>query len=237
LKKIIILLIPFILKSFFLELEIHETQEFKEVAHIFETPDPQTLFVFDIDDTLIINPSYGARKKTPHYHNIKSFLKALRTFSRVVHEAPYVIIDPLILDLILSLHHKGIKMLALSHCITGSFGMGSDIIPSVPRWRYEKLKDSGIDFSSSFENQEITFEYTMKMKTFHPLYYKGILFTDYVCKGSMLGKFLETIRWKPSNVIFFDDKLTNLQAVQMAMHAKNIPFQGFLYKGPLHEKI
>ena len=75
------------------------------------------------------------------------------------------------------------------------------------------------------------------MKTFHPLYYKGILFTDYVCKGSMLGKFLETIRWKPSNVIFFDDKLTNLQAVQMAMHAKNIPFQGFLYKGPLHEKI
>jgi len=61
LKKIIILLIPFILKSFFLELEIHETQEFKEVAHIFETPDPQTLFVFDIDDTLIINPSYGSR--------------------------------------------------------------------------------------------------------------------------------------------------------------------------------
>jgi hypothetical protein len=231
LKKRIILFFPLVLQSMFIDQsEIHEIREYKDVAYLFAHPDPRTLFVFDVDDTLIINPTYS----TPPKKGL-TFDAFIKEFSRGVQDTAYRLIDPLILEYITSIQRQGVKVVGLTHCINGSFGMGPGMImvPSLPRLRYEKLKDIGFDFSSSFENQEITFCCTIETRDFHPLYYKGILFTDLMDKGSFLGGFLENIGWTPRNVVFFDDKRENVYSVLQAMHRRNIPCEGFLYQGAI----
>ncbi len=121
--------------------------------------------------------------------------------------------------------------------------MGGDIIPSLPRWRYEKLKEAGIDFSKGFGDKEIAFEHLTSPAHRHPIFYKGILLTDAFTKGQVLGTFLDRINWKPDKIIFFDDTLKHLESVQAEMKKRKLPFEGFLYKGgnylakPINQKV
>ncbi len=227
--------------------DIQEIDSFKEVNTILENVDPQTLVIFDIDDTLLAPENiqfqswflnsekgnlfekkvteYVDTKKNPREHFKKLVAKEMR-------DSQNIIIEPFIADIIKDLENRKIKTVALTSVNTGS--MGGDIIPSLPQWRYEKLKNKRIDFSPSFGDQEIVFEHMTSKAERHPVFYKGILLTDTFSKGAVLGAFLDRVNWKPRKVIFFDDKLKLLTSVQEEMKKRNIPFQGYVYKGAQH---
>jgi hypothetical protein len=57
----------------------------------------------------------------------------------------------------------------------------------------------------------------------------GIFFAGKGDKGKSLMIFLERCKYKPDVVVFADDKLKNLQAVEKAVEAAGIEFVGILY--------
>ena len=95
--------------------------------------------------------------------------------------------------------------------------------------RYEKLAELGIDFSSSFApilmmlNTETGFNK-------NPCYYRGILMTDMVDKGDVLGSFLDVQGYRPNKIIFFDDVVENVLSVKAAAKRREIPCLGFVYR-------
>ena len=46
-----------------------------------------------------------------------------------------------------------------------------------------------------------------------------------------MGAFLDHIDFKPTKIIFIDDKESYLRSVQEELAKRNIEFEGFLYKG------
>ena len=61
------------------------------------------------------------------------------------------------------------------------------------------------------------------------LYIDGVIFSGNHNKGEMLVSWLSQIRYRPKKVIFIDDKLKNLQAVETAVHKRDYPFIGIRY--------
>jgi hypothetical protein len=224
--------------------DIQEIDSFKEVKTILENIDPQTLVIFDIDDTLLAPENIQFQKWFLKTKKGQMFDKAIETHvktqenpteygkvleAKSMRNSQPILIEPINADIIHELQNQNIKTIALTHCSTGS--AGRDIIPSLPKWRYEKLKNNGIDFSPSFGSQEIVFEHMTSKVGRHPVFYKGILLTDAFSKGEVLSAFLNRVNWKPKKVIFFDDGLKYLTSVKDEIKKHNIPFQGYLYKG------
>jgi hypothetical protein len=245
-KKINLIFIPAFLFSgcFKTKSDIQEIDSFNEVKATLENVNPQTLVIFDIDDTLsspeniyfqtwFCNTEKGKafHKKVHEYvetkENSKEYFKKL--VAKEMRDSQNILIEPLIADIIQNLESKKIKTIALTSFNTGS--MGGDIIPSLPQWRYERLKKVGIVFTPSFGDQEIIFEHMTSKAHRHPVFYKGILLTDHFSKGEVLGAFLDRVNWKPNKVIFFDDKPKLITSVQKEMKKRKIPFQGYVYKG------
>jgi hypothetical protein len=61
------------------------------------------------------------------------------------------------------------------------------------------------------------------------MFKKGILFTCNVPKGKVLEAFLKRLKWKPSKIVFTDDKMKHLESVRDFCQRAHIPFQGFQY--------
>ncbi len=96
----------------------------------------------------------------------------------------------------------------------------------------KKLAEIGINFShKSRFNNNFSFCAT------EPACYKsGILFTGPNDKGIVLEKWLNKEKFLPKKILFIDDKLANLTAVQRAAQKLSIPFIGIRYNR-LDEKI
>ncbi|HBR70631.1 TPA: hypothetical protein DIC20_01940 [Candidatus Dependentiae bacterium] len=228
-KLILILILTFIFGGCFKKSDIQEIDSFKEAQTILATVDPQSLIIFDIDETLLSPADVPFQSWFFSSKRGKAFTEKA---AQRVRDFKNIVIEPSIIDIIQNLENRKIKTIALTYCDTGAFGGG--IIPSLPQWRYEDLKKEGIDFSPSFGDQEIIFEHLTSKANRHPMFYKGILLTDAFSKGEILGAFLDRVNWKPSNVIFFDDRLNYLESVEEEMKKRGIPFKGYLYKGAQH---
>ncbi len=222
---------------------IHEIYSFKEAQSALDKADSNTLVIFDVDDTLTHDVSVPFQRWFLETNEGKQFLKEIhdhvaskenpQEYDKQI-RAKYMLkhtnqpLESIIGSMIKKLQDRGIKIIALTYYMTG--GMAKGIIPSLPQWRYNKLKEVGIDFSSSFPEQEIIFSHLTSDAGRHPVYYNGILLTDKFSKGEVLGAFLDKIDWKPGNVIMFDDNPDKLTSVQDELKKRAIPFQGFVYK-------
>ena len=137
-------------------------------------------------------------------------------------------IEPEIVEIIKQLQARGVKVIALTHMMTGS--LRRTLIPSLPQWRWEKLHEVGIDFTPSFDQEKIWLTNLTSKANRHPVYYKGILLTDDFSKEVVLGEFLGVMGLKPNKVIFFDDRPNYVKSVQDEMKKQGIAFQGYIYK-------
>lgn len=208
---------------------------FKEVENIFKSADKNTLIIFDVDDTLIIPKStlmrsQTAKKYLQEIQNIfadgfkdkikdadKFLVKWLET------ETPLVI-EPEIVSIIKSLQDKEVKVLALTSLSTGSHFT----IKYLPKWRFDKLKEVGIDFS--FVNiPDKEFTELKKNNDTYPVLYKGILATNQESKGKVLGAFLNYTNFKPNKIIFFDDNKNRIDEILEECCIRNIPAEGYQY--------
>jgi FMN phosphatase YigB (HAD superfamily) len=199
------------------------------------------MVIFDVDQVLIERSCKVFWAKTEKEH--EQWLNQLydKVFNRPKHDPAYylsimlkedtpIVIEPIIIDIIHTLQSRGVTVIALTTTNTGS----CFTIPSLPIWRFNKLKEVGIDFSnvtiSNMEFPELPSKSPDKSGQ-HPLFYNGILFTSDAAKGAVLTAFFEHTKLKPSRVIFFDDKRSNLESASQAMHALGIPFEGYEYQG------
>lgn len=214
---------------------------FATALPVIQNCDSQTLILFDIDDVLI-NPSeplaqaYGPSlwfkiKAVWHYPQLLYQACREQFYSRLWQQSQWYVIEPDIVGIINNLKKRGCTVLALSSMETGQFG----VIPNFPAWRYELLKNVGLEFSRTFENA--AFKNLPAYRHNYPELYKGIVCCNQQPKGAVVGAFLDYFELKPATIIFFDDSAKNLQSVAQECKKRDIAFKGYEYMRAKYEPI
>ena len=235
--------------------EIIQTNDTKVIKKTLESIDTDTLVTFDIDDVLIIPKDQILQTKNRKY--LEKLNQRLEQsvgkknadifYSIIFTQRDNGPVDVKMKDIISELQSKGIKVLALTNCFTGSFGN----IESMEDWRYNELKKHGYHFDLSwrvlkpkvFTGLEKTGKGLSAKNSSMPVFKSGIVFTSAVSKGQALEAFLQYARIVPKKIIFVDDKRKHLESVEEIAKSHNIPFIGIEYTAvsnipasPLSEK-
>jgi Protein of unknown function (DUF2608) len=243
LKYTILLLLVSLSACAYYVSNVQEISSIKQAQKELDKANADTLVVFDVDDTLTYNVNVPFQ---PWFHQTdvgQKFFAQLKKHSQSK-EDPIDYeklirgkrmlkftdqpIEAEIIKVIKQLQDRGVNVIALTHMSTGS--LRRTLIPSLPKWRWEKLHEVGIEFHPNFGQEEIWLTNLTSQANRHPLYYKGILMTDLFSKGTVLGDFLDIINLKPKKVIFFDDRADFVKSVQEEMKKRGIDFQGYIYR-------
>lgn len=102
-------------------------------------------------------------------------------------------------------------------------------IPSMEDWRLEQLRKHNIDFSSAFPKFPELKINSLATCGKPSLFKQGLLCANRLEKGPVLIAFLESVEWKPSKVLFLDNRLDYLQSVEKSLESTGIEFIGFYY--------
>jgi len=224
-------------------LRIQQIHSFNQAMDDLSLADKDTLVVIDVDYTTIVPDTMlcWGNDRCVHRNNHRGHEwlpelidecfanknTSLLRYQSIWHaqEKP-VLVEPGLLELILSLQKREVKVVALTAIPTGSY----ETIPSLPIWRYTMLQRCGIDFNlisigDFFLNTMKTEDGTM------PLFYKGILCSGSFSKGKVLSAFFQHAKWTPNNVIAFDDTLNQVLAIAREMRHTKIPCSSYEYLG------
>ena len=211
-----------------------------ELEEALSKADEKTLIVFDVDEVLITTKDHFLHP----YALDDFFLWAQRAFENAKSEEEKidveeklslcmllperVLIEENAPKLIEKLQKKKAKVIALTSCRTGTFG----VIPKVEKWRFEHLQSLGVDFSSAFSHiPRHEFHAMASSGKRAPLFENGILFSKGYEKGDLLLAFLKVSDFKPTQVIFIDDLTENIESVEKALQSLNIPCKSYHYLG------
>lgn len=197
-------------------------------------PATGTLVVFDVDETLIqpidtyplnVYTSEAVaflRNFTEQYvaqGHTKDDVDYLASI--MLQEAQRPLIEPFIIDEIRRLQLRGIPVIACTAMNTGKFG----IVERMEEWRYGYLKSLG--FEGSYGDKSTP----LNVRINHPVFYHGIIATDFGPKGPAIGAFLDVLDLHPSTIIMFDDNVDYLTSVKDECAQRNIIFKGYNYLG------
>lgn len=214
-----------------------EASTMKEVFDAAGEIDPQTLIVFDVDETLTTseNPIFQRPNILKNRHLYKDALKILSGEQKTLFQslslttADSSLIEPSIPGLISRAQKQGAKAIALTAALPKTLN-GIDLVA----WRQGELKRLGIDFSASFSKlQPFTLSQLNPMYHSYPTYSEGVIYANGSknSKGEVLGAFLDTVDFVPSKIVFVDDKVENVIAVSEEMQKKQIPVIAIKYTG------
>ncbi len=222
----------------YLSAVIVEAPNLNRFEDALETIDQQSLVLFDVDETLLVPKDLILNRNVreifnkyaretvenpeivpPGKYDDKYFL------GQVLSKIEYEVVDLKILEIIRFLQSRNIKTIAFTKMPVGPLG----IIPSMEDWRIAHLKKHHFDFSAAFPQlQEMRINV---LSTGIPsLFKKGMLCANNQDKGPVFIAFLEAIQWRPSKVIFIDNRLDYLKSVETALEVTGIEFVGFHYK-------
>lgn len=124
------------------------TSDFEIIEAKVQEADENTLVIFDVDDVLL-HPKDQILKihNKPHAEEIYKQIEARLTQAEAQELYSYSLlqrqngpVDERIITLIDQIQSKGIKVLALTNCLTGTFGK----IDSLEDWRIQELKRVGV---------------------------------------------------------------------------------------------
>lgn len=181
---------------------------------LLEHLDKQTdLIVFDLDETLI-TLDHGERwlttlckEKNVPFESVKDFYMAhaMQDEHRLLEaHAP---------ERIAQLQKQGYKIIALTARNTKRF----------VHHTVQQLAKLGIDFSrSGLASRDIILDGFDQ----HVMYHKGIVSCGSHEKGAVLMHLLDRLSFKPTKIIFLDDKLHHVESVKRHAAKKNIPCIG-----------
>jgi hypothetical protein len=143
-----------------------------------------------------------------------------------VESLPTVLTEPGIDVLIHQLQKRGIKVIGLTNSIS-TLNFESAV---QEEWRHRTLVKLGVDFSKSFQDCYVFKELPI-YEGGHPVFSRGVLYTNRIPKGDVLGAFLDRIKdsFDPSVVVFFDDLPDNLESVSKELSLRGKPKKMFLY--------
>ena len=217
--------------------DIRKIHSFGQASEVLASVDHGTLVLFDVDATITVpgSPMLWANVIKIHGQWLEQLYDEV--FKKSARSKEYLqsiwqdqeipkLVESDIVHIIANLQERQVPVFALTAIMTGSYYS----IPSLPEWRYAKLKQVTIDFKHEDFSDHIFTNLPMYDEQY-PLFYKGILFSTVVSKGDVLGAFLDRIEWEPTLVIFFDDNLMRVQEVESEMNKRKIPFIGYHYHG------
>jgi len=218
--------------------EIIQTNEIKVIEESVNSNDADILVIFDVDEVLIMPKDQILQSPHREYINkLDTFLFASEQesenlWSIIFDQRQSIPVDPKMINMMATLQSKGIKVMALTHAMTGKLGY----ITSMKDWRYNELIRHGYDFEKSWKGtQDKTFNGLEKSSnrlasevSSPPMFFKGIIFTE-IDKGEALEAFLSHYKLKFKKVIFIDDKKKNLESVEKTLSKLNIAFVGIEY--------
>ncbi len=200
-----------------------ECSSIKTLQSRIDQLQPGDWFVVDIDDTIITPQAMMFRPDSPfctfidgikQKSNIADIVSAWRLNRKVM------LVEqewPEILD---ALQAKGVIVIALTQMHTGKFGK----IPSMEHWRAEELKNLGITFSPFSTDTVETLIDTDELATL----FQGILFTGAHPKAIVLSSFIKKYG-TPPKILFFDDRLYQVNALEELCAEMQIPYEGYHY--------
>lgn len=202
--------------------------------------DPGSLVLFDVDETLIQpTDTYLIHEHTPEGVSFRQKLKEDNPDYKDWDEVAGImltkterpLIEPSVLRAINSVKRRGVKVFAITNMNTGPF----PLVKKMESWRYAQLK--GVGFEGSEPEQLFPINGFKK----NPVFYRGIIATDTEDKGKVLEVVLDKFGMSPPEIIMFDDTLEYLESVAKVCRDRNIPFEGYHYKGakfkPWNEKL
>ncbi|KKQ11335.1 MAG: hypothetical protein US22_C0032G0008 [candidate division TM6 bacterium GW2011_GWF2_36_6] len=239
----------------FFKSDIKEIDSIKEVALIFEHATNDDLFVFDVDQVILESTEPFMQARFDNNSELKKiaddffeFIKSTKNpdamdlfFSKMNLSVKTEPVEQLLIDQILALQKRSIKVITLTALNTGKFGL----IDRLEDWRYKQLLNLGLNFESSFEQKEIVIGELLDAESINKkvrfkertrkdagpiVFYKGIICSTCYSKGPALKAFLDKAGYRPSQIYFFDDRPNNVKSVVQAMKTMGIKCQGFIYK-------
>jgi hypothetical protein len=213
---------------------IVRTDSTSDVIDLTATIDPDVLVIFDVDDVLF-HP-VDAILQTQHAKMVQFFEnnidekypknEADDLYSIIWQQRNIQHVDLDNLCFINYFQSQGIKTLALTNCIIGTFGQ----IHSVEDWRIQDLQRLGYHFDISWghlNDKMFQVEGPNLIKQF--CFKDGVVFSNTFPKGIVLEKFLIYAKLTPRRIIFLDDLSANLLSVQDLCQKLGIEFLGIHY--------
>lgn len=209
---------------------IIQTHDMEKIAAYLDAADPNTLVIFDVDDVLLQAQDQILRGAY-HHQLAQNFDPAdwVELCSLIWLQKKIVPVHEAFVPLTQSLQSRGVKILALTNCMTGSFGH----ILSTEEWRIQELKSLDYHFNHSWldlpQKEFRLFEEAVDQKS--PLFKEGIVYTNGIPKGEALQAFLNYAQFLPERIIFLDDLLMNLTSVGASADKLGLGFLGIEYTG------
>jgi hypothetical protein len=216
--------------------EIIQTNDIKVIEETLSSIEKDTLVIFDVDDVLMhaddqILKSKNADACKPLVKKLKQQVgkdKIQEVTSIILITRKNSPVDSKMISVVGDLQKRNIKVLVLTNCATGKFGL----IPNMENWRIAELHKHGYYFDKSWQSlKDISLKSLMKVTNdANPIYKSGIVFVDQTGeKGPVLDAFLTYSATKPKKIIFIDDKYKNLVSVEEFAKQRDIEFVGIEY--------
>jgi len=214
-------LLGLLMISNFLSAEIVEIDRMKNIHQYVKQ---NMLIIFDIDNTLI-EPVQELGSNQWFTHRIKEYCsygleksdaleKALKEWSAIQSVTEVKIVEQGTSEIIENLQLQGITIIGMT---TRGLGLSTRTI--------EQLESVDINLSLSAPTKEEIFFMNEKGVLFRG----GVLFTAGTHKGNALPKLLDTIGYHPSEILYINDKKSNLVTVEEMCEKEGIAFTGLRY--------
>ena len=215
----------FVLSCVHMQAEIHTISLIEDMRSY--VTDQECLVLFDVDDTLIARPmSLGgiawrpwARSKLPRGNTDFILFDAL-TLS-IAKKAPYIPVERAIPGLISDLQQEGVAVLALTS--RGRAQWYTTNVAGIDALTIQQLNHVGMDFTRTAIPRQLK---ELESADLH----EGILFAEHISKGDRLKVLLTDSGYRPTQIIFVDDRFDHIQSVEASAQELRIPFTGFWYK-------
>lgn len=201
---------------------IHETTHIEDITQ--EVTD-ETLVLFNIAEVLLDTQTSLGTQAWRKYVRKRVDAKTHDALTLTVFElVPPISPDPKTPEIIKNLQKDGIPVLAFTS--RGRHEWYSTQVKDVDHKTEHALKHVGIDFSATTLPSQLAQIETQ----FSDYYHNGIIYaTNSNDKGEFLKNILETTGYRPAKIIFVDDKIDDLKAIEKEMEQLAIPFVGYAY--------
>ncbi|MDP3532128.1 MAG: DUF2608 domain-containing protein [Alphaproteobacteria bacterium] len=212
--------------------EILEISDINKVQEIFKNATADSIVLCDIDDT-IITPKSKMFRYNSEFKNLIDVIKKNRenipNFNTIIGNwrlnRKAMLVSPLWPSIIADLKTKNIPTYALTQLDTGKVGP----IESMEEWRYQELKNLGIEFTNKFNEKENYIVISSDQGTSHAVFHKGFFLTGLHLKDQLVKEIISV--QKPDHIYFIDDRKDHVIAVEEVAKESSIPYTGIVYKG------
>lgn len=207
------------------EVLITETNDF---AHAFTYLEENTLYVFDLDNTLIETAQHlGSDQWFTHHfdHFLKNeglsadeaIARLVPVYTQVLNRTEMQLVDPIMADLLDKMQKRNVPMIGLTKRT-----------PALSERTFEQIAPLQIDFSkTSLVKGDLIFK---ELKG--TLFKNGIIFTgDGIDKGPALNAYLMKLKKLPKRIVVIDDKLSHIENIAFSVEKLGIDFVGIRYSG------